>query len=478
MPAGSMQLSGTSGAPMSFGAMSFGVSHMQSALGSSLGMSLGRSFEEQPKLEQQFFRNFSCCGLDLQDLHRLLEHFEECHASGFDDDGGADPAAKAAVAAAVNNHPGGLSGAARAAAKQMGTSAGRGGSFAARRRLAAGGPPGLMDDDDMILEEDGLDANSDGTVSAPPSPRLLGGRVPSSSATLAGVGPNSVGMGMNPSKDAFDFNSPATMGMELEMDMDDMQEPTQPPSLAATPSSMAASASIRARTPSHRVQQGASPFLPPPISAFDSPMHAKKPFSSAPASRGASPSSAITGQATSPSGSIVSAGGPTASTSGAGVNATDPAALNFAREGFFGAGVGVPPSAVSGNLPTSTASLAPNLLFPPVHGAAAQAGGVAGSEGLGLSGSSDNMDEEDEHDDEDDDDDVDDDGFDGASIGSSSMDGRLPRQQSRHRSTSSDVKSEDDPRRARKGSHTQGKENNKDGKKSAKSAQLRPCVVV
>jgi transcription factor SFP1 len=52
-----------------------------------MGMSLGRSFEERPKLEAQFFRNFSCCGLDLQDLHGLLEHFEECHVAfeGGDD---------------------------------------------------------------------------------------------------------------------------------------------------------------------------------------------------------------------------------------------------------------------------------------------------------------------------------------------------------------------------------------------------------
>ncbi|KAI5476833.1 SFP1, transcription regulator [Pseudohyphozyma bogoriensis] len=46
-----------------------------------MSMSLGRSFEERPKLEAQFFRNFSCCGLDLQDLHGLLEHFEECHVA-------------------------------------------------------------------------------------------------------------------------------------------------------------------------------------------------------------------------------------------------------------------------------------------------------------------------------------------------------------------------------------------------------------
>ena len=30
-------------------------------------------------LEDQFCKNFSCCGLELQDLHELLQHFEECH---------------------------------------------------------------------------------------------------------------------------------------------------------------------------------------------------------------------------------------------------------------------------------------------------------------------------------------------------------------------------------------------------------------
>lgn len=79
-----------------------------------MSMSLGRSFEERPKLEAQFFRNFSCCGLDLQDLHGLLEHFEECHVA-------------------------------------------------------------FEDDPSMEVEMDMDDNASDGTISGPPSPRLGGG---------------------------------------------------------------------------------------------------------------------------------------------------------------------------------------------------------------------------------------------------------------------------------------------------------------
>ena len=73
--------------PFSLNAMSSSLTQMSSSPGfSSMGMSLGRSFEERPKLEAQFFRNFSCCGLDLQDLHGLLEHFEECHVAFEGDD--------------------------------------------------------------------------------------------------------------------------------------------------------------------------------------------------------------------------------------------------------------------------------------------------------------------------------------------------------------------------------------------------------
>jgi hypothetical protein len=32
-----------------------------------------------PEIEESFCRNFSCCGLHLDDLHELLKHYEECH---------------------------------------------------------------------------------------------------------------------------------------------------------------------------------------------------------------------------------------------------------------------------------------------------------------------------------------------------------------------------------------------------------------
>ncbi|PWN31083.1 hypothetical protein BDZ90DRAFT_34627 [Jaminaea rosea] len=40
----------------------------------------------QPRLESTFCRDFSCCGQELDDLHDLLQHYEECHVR-FDDDG-------------------------------------------------------------------------------------------------------------------------------------------------------------------------------------------------------------------------------------------------------------------------------------------------------------------------------------------------------------------------------------------------------
>ena len=89
-PALSTSLSRSFGlnSPFSLSALSTSLTALSSSPGfSSMSMSLGRSFEERPKLEAQFFRNFSCCGLDLQDLHGLLEHFEECHVA-FEYDGG------------------------------------------------------------------------------------------------------------------------------------------------------------------------------------------------------------------------------------------------------------------------------------------------------------------------------------------------------------------------------------------------------
>ena len=37
------------------------------------------------RLESTFCRNFTCCGRDLDDLHDLLQHYEECHVR-FEDD--------------------------------------------------------------------------------------------------------------------------------------------------------------------------------------------------------------------------------------------------------------------------------------------------------------------------------------------------------------------------------------------------------
>ncbi|KAJ2319511.1 Transcriptional regulator of ribosomal biogenesis proteins, partial [Coemansia sp. RSA 2681] len=37
------------------------------------------------ELEASFCRDFSCCGLILNDLHDLLQHYEECHVR-FEDD--------------------------------------------------------------------------------------------------------------------------------------------------------------------------------------------------------------------------------------------------------------------------------------------------------------------------------------------------------------------------------------------------------
>ncbi|KAJ2337206.1 Transcriptional regulator of ribosomal biogenesis proteins, partial [Coemansia sp. RSA 2673] len=38
------------------------------------------------ELEASFCRDFSCCGLILNDLHDLLQHYEECHVRFEDDD--------------------------------------------------------------------------------------------------------------------------------------------------------------------------------------------------------------------------------------------------------------------------------------------------------------------------------------------------------------------------------------------------------
>lgn len=127
-----------------------------------MGMSLGRSFEERPKLEAQFFRNFSCCGLDLQDLHGLLEHFEECHVA-FEDDG----------------TDGGM-------------------------------------EAEMEMDEGG----SDGTISGPPSPRLHHGQPPRSVYELKKSALSTFETGSSPSSPA-SVNLQLDGGMELDMEMDE-----------------------------------------------------------------------------------------------------------------------------------------------------------------------------------------------------------------------------------------------------------------
>jgi hypothetical protein len=48
--------------------------------------SLQDNFTSQDDLETTFCRDFSCCGLVLQDLHDLLQHYEESHVRFEDDD--------------------------------------------------------------------------------------------------------------------------------------------------------------------------------------------------------------------------------------------------------------------------------------------------------------------------------------------------------------------------------------------------------
>ena len=122
-------------------------------------MSLGRSLEDRPRLEAQFFRNFACCGLDLQDLHGLLEHFEECHVA-----------------------------------------------------FEEGSESGM----DLEMEMD--DGGSEGTISGPPSPRLQHGQTPRSiyemkKSTLSAFDSAPA----SPATAALHLDG----GMELDMEMDD-----------------------------------------------------------------------------------------------------------------------------------------------------------------------------------------------------------------------------------------------------------------
>ncbi|GAA5979945.1 hypothetical protein JCM10908_001473 [Rhodotorula pacifica] len=213
-PALSTSLSKSFGlnSPFSLAAMSSSLKDMSSSPGfSSMGMSLGRSFEERPKIEAQFFKNFTCCGLDLHDLHGLLEHFEECHVA-YDDDEDEDASLD-----------------------------------------------GQGDDMDAEIE-------SEGTISGPPSPRLMG-QVPRFEIKKSGLSSSS----------AFDTpDSPASPalhldgGMELDMEMGDDDDQHHQHQQHSASSSSAGSRSQNGTTSS--------------ISAFD-PLHgsASKKRSSPPA---------------------------------------------------------------------------------------------------------------------------------------------------------------------------------------------------
>ncbi|KAG2178468.1 hypothetical protein INT44_001620 [Umbelopsis vinacea] len=56
---------------------------------SSFGREDGLDNFPSQDLETTFCRNFSCCGLVLQDLHDLLQHYEESHVRFEDDDSSA-----------------------------------------------------------------------------------------------------------------------------------------------------------------------------------------------------------------------------------------------------------------------------------------------------------------------------------------------------------------------------------------------------
>ncbi|ORY08280.1 hypothetical protein K493DRAFT_403445 [Basidiobolus meristosporus CBS 931.73] len=49
-------------------------------------VSVEEDFLQSRDLEGSFCRDFSCCGLILEDLHDLLQHFEECHVRFENDD--------------------------------------------------------------------------------------------------------------------------------------------------------------------------------------------------------------------------------------------------------------------------------------------------------------------------------------------------------------------------------------------------------
>ncbi|KAK4058146.1 hypothetical protein OIO90_000885 [Microbotryomycetes sp. JL221] len=188
-PALSTSLSKSFGlnSPFSLSALSSSLTQLSSSPGfSNMGMSLGRSFEDRPKLEAQFFRNFTCCGLDLQDLHGLLEHFEECHVAP-DADG---------------SMTGGLGGG-------------------------------------MEMDTTG----SDGTISGPPSPRMSQHGMPGQSRNVFEAKKSGLSSFDTPESPAIN-NIQLDPSMELDMEMDDAPPPQvydqMPASTTATASTLAA----------------------------------------------------------------------------------------------------------------------------------------------------------------------------------------------------------------------------------------------
>jgi transcription factor SFP1 len=188
-------------------------------------MSLGRSFEDRPQLEAQFFRNFSCCGLDLQDLHGLLEHFEECHVAFEEGD-----------------------------ASESGM------------------------DVDMEME----DNVSEGTISGPPSPRIPAGQPPRSIYEMkkSSLRSNGLHSSLDPlAPGTSNSNQHLDGGMELDMDMDDTPASIYSSNsqhtisisttLASNSNSGSASGSTTASNSDTSPSSGA---YPPPMSAFHSPL--------------------------------------------------------------------------------------------------------------------------------------------------------------------------------------------------------------
>lgn len=262
--------------------MSSSLKDLSSSPGfSSMAMSLGRSFEERPRIEAQFFKNFTCCGLDLQDLHGLLEHFEECHVQ-FEDDPSTD---------------------------------------------------GGMDGVDM-------EGESEGTISGPPSPRLLaaGSQRGVFEVKKSGLGENSFEAPDSPATHQLHLDG----GMELDMEMGDDDE-------AASPGSSAESAHSHVSTTIN--PQNLSNFENNSISLQRS--GSKKQFDT---SKGIQPSLVGFG----PSASRKTSGfTPPASDAANGDKPPSPSdALNFAPAGTVN-----PAQALGGGNGPGVGGLAPSLLF-------------------------------------------------------------------------------------------------------------------